>query len=89
MTTSSSLSLNIDLVLTDAVMPNLNGRELIDRLSALRPELKFILMSGYTDDAIIHGEREGLRPVFLQKPIAIEQLSQRIRDVLDAHPIAA
>ncbi|MEI9998321.1 MAG: ATP-binding protein [Verrucomicrobiota bacterium] len=83
----SKTTLGVDLVLTDAVMPNLNGRELIDRLVELRPELKFILMSGYTEDAEVLGG--GPHVTFLQKPIAIDQLSRRVRETLDARPLAA
>jgi len=64
-------------------MPEMNGRELVERLAAFRPDLKVLFMSGYTDDdvlrrGVLHGEA-----AFLQKPFTPEQLGRNIRDVLD------
>jgi PAS domain S-box-containing protein len=73
----------IDLTITDVVMPQLSGRELIERLVPLRPEMKVIFMSGYTDDAIV---RHGLldeRLEFIQKPFAADAFARKIRSVLD------
>jgi DNA-binding NtrC family response regulator len=72
--------------LTDVVMPQMGGPALAMRLAQVRPEMKVLYMSGYTDDtAIRHGliDRE---VAYLQKPITIETLTKRVRDVLDAKP---
>jgi PAS domain S-box-containing protein len=73
----------IDLVLTDIVMPGMNGRGLVERLSAIRPRIKSLYMSGYTDDDIIR--RGFIEPSksFLQKPFTSEALLQTVRKVLD------
>jgi signal transduction histidine kinase len=73
----------VDLVLTDVVMPRLNGRELGERLAAERPELPVLFMSGYTDDDIVR--RGMLHPdsPFLQKPFMPADLSRKVREVLD------
>ena len=73
----------VDLVLSDVVMPVLNGRELSERLAVDRPEVRVLFMSGYTDDDIVR--RGLLRPgaPFLQKPFVPADLSRKVRDVLD------
>jgi two-component system cell cycle sensor histidine kinase/response regulator CckA len=75
---------HIDLVLTDVVMPVLNGRELGERLAAERPKLRVLFMSGYTDDDIVR--RGLLRPgsPFLQKPFMPAELARKVREVLDS-----
>lgn len=77
-------SSEIALLLTDVVMPEMNGRELADRLRASHPSLRTLFMSGYTADAIAHrGVLEtGLR--FLQKPFSPEDLAAKVREALDA-----
>jgi len=74
---------HIDLVLTDVVMPGMNGRGLVERLSGIRPRIKSLYMSGYTDDDIIR--RGFLEPSksFLQKPFTSDSLLQTVRKVLD------
>lgn len=74
---------SIDLLLTDVVMPHLGGRDLTTRLTGLRPELKILYMSGYTDDAIVHHGMLESGIQFIQKPFLPNALAQKIRSVLD------
>ncbi len=76
----------IDLLLTDIVMPGMGGPELARRARAMRPEIKILCMSGYTDDAIV---RHGLLDdelAFLQKPLVPDALLRKLREVLGAKP---
>jgi len=73
----------IDLLLTDVVMPNMNGKDLYDTMLEQRPDIKVLFMSGYTDDVIAkHGVLEGGTP-FIQKPFSIEALAAKVREVLN------
>jgi PAS domain S-box-containing protein len=73
---------DIELLLTDVVMPNMNGKELYHRLRARRPALRVLYMSGYTEDVIAHhGIVEEGTP-FLQKPFSIDALSRKVADVM-------
>jgi two-component system, cell cycle sensor histidine kinase and response regulator CckA len=74
---------DIHLLLTDIVMPEMNGREISNRLLLLRPGLKCLFMSGYTDDVIAHHGvlDEGMN--FIQKPFTVATLETRVREVLD------
>ena len=74
----------IHLLVTDVIMPGIGGRELADRLTQTRPELRVIYMSGYTDDSVIARGVFANEIAFLQKPIASADLAQRVRAVLDA-----
>src|SRR6266704_1823348 len=73
----------IHLLLTDVVMPGLNGRELANRLAALRPDARVIFMSGYTDDAVTrHGVLEP-GSAYVQKPFTPDAIARKVREVLD------
>jgi len=73
----------IHLLLTDVIMPGIGGRELYNSLAQLRPGLKVIYISGYTDDSVIaEGARSNQIP-FLQKPFAAADLAKKIRGVLN------
>ena len=76
----------INLLLSDIVMPGMNGRDLAGQLSRTRPELKVLFMSGYTHNAIVHQGvlEEGL--AFLEKPFTPEALAVKIRQVLRSLP---
>ena len=76
-------SRRIDLLITDVVMPKMNGKELEHHVAALRPELKVLFMSGYTDDLISkYGViDEGIN--FISKPINLHDLSVKIRSILE------
>src|SRR5215472_649367 len=77
----------IHLLLTDVIMPGMNGRELAQRVSEIRPNVKVLYMSGYTENVIGHdGTLEaGVR--LLQKPFNLRDLKDKVREVLDASPI--
>jgi signal transduction histidine kinase/CheY-like chemotaxis protein len=72
----------IHLLITDVVMPRMNGRELAERLAVLRPEMRVLYMSGHSDDAILKRGIEAARVHFIQKPFAMDMLAQKIREVL-------
>lgn len=73
----------INLLMTDVVMPEMNGRDLAIKLQTLYPQLKCLYMSGYTADVIAHHGvlDEGL--YFIQKPYSVNTLADKLRDVLD------
>jgi len=73
----------IHLLLTDVVMPRIGGRQLWERLAPLRPGMKVLFMSGYTDDAIVHHGVLSSEFAFVQKPLLPAQLLTKLRSVLD------
>jgi two-component system, cell cycle sensor histidine kinase and response regulator CckA len=72
----------IDLLLTDVIMPAMNGKELADRLTDLRPSLRVLFMSGYAADVITTKATLASNASFLQKPFSIKSLADRVRSVL-------
>ncbi len=72
----------IDLVITDIVMPALGGRELAERLRKVRPDIRILYTSGYTDDAIVNSGVLDAEFVFMQKPFTPEALAAKVREAL-------
>ena len=74
----------IDLLITDIVMPELGGIELSGRLAALRPNMKVMYMSGYTNNAMPGQVALEVGPRFIQKPFTPDSLARRVRVILDS-----
>jgi signal transduction histidine kinase len=72
----------IDVLLTDVVMPGSNGRQLVDAALVLRPDLKILYMTGYTRNAIVHNGTLDAGTRLLTKPFTLEQLDRELRDAL-------
>lgn len=73
---------NIDLVLTDVVMPGMNGRDMARKLTQRHPHLKIMFMSGYTDNPVLREAFSDCRTVYLQKPFTVQTLCGKIKDML-------
>lgn len=74
----------IHLLLTDVIMPQMNGKALADQLKLIRPSIKILFASGYTDKTLIPAETLGNDMAFIQKPFSVMELSQKVRSVLDS-----
>jgi two-component system, cell cycle sensor histidine kinase and response regulator CckA len=73
----------IQLLITDVVMPEMNGKALKARMDKIKPRIKVLFMSGYTSNIIVHRGVLEANVNFLQKPFSIESLSKKVREVLD------
>jgi CheY-like chemotaxis protein len=84
LTLASSYGGTIDLLVSDAVLPELSGRHLGDRLRELRSGLRVIYMSGYAEDILLRRGALETWASYLQKPFTPNDLARRVREVLDA-----
>jgi two-component system cell cycle sensor histidine kinase/response regulator CckA len=73
----------VDILLTDVVMPGMSGKELALRFQAIDPGIKVLFMSGYTEEVIIRHGVEQAGVAFIQKPLILNKLVRKLRDVLD------
>jgi CheY-like chemotaxis protein len=74
---------HIHLMVTDMVMPGMSGRVLSEKLKLLRPEMKIIYMSGYTDSAMVQQSMQGRGKAFMQKPFTPDDLLRQVRRLLE------
>jgi two-component system cell cycle sensor histidine kinase/response regulator CckA len=74
----------VDLLLTDVVMPGLNGRALAERLGEIAPGMRILFMSGYSDEAVHRHGVLGESAAFLEKPFTERALTRKVREVLDS-----
>jgi CheY-like chemotaxis protein len=73
----------VDLLFTDIVMPDMNGRRLADLAREKRPDLKVLYTTGYTRNAVVHNGVLDVGVAFLPKPFVLDQLARKVRSVLD------
>jgi PAS domain S-box-containing protein len=78
----------IDLLLTDVVMPGMNGPKAVEQLVPHHPGLRVLLMSGYTDQEVLRAGTLPVRAAFLSKPFSPDVLERKVREILDADPEA-
>src|SRR6266478_3523844 len=86
--TAKDMQRQIDLLLTDVVMPGLDGRELASQLATFRPDLKVLYMSGYTDEVIAHRGVLAEGTLLVQKPFTRNKLLQKVREALDFQAVS-
>jgi two-component system cell cycle sensor histidine kinase/response regulator CckA len=79
----------IHLVVSDVIMPEMGGRQLVERLRTLRPSIEVLYISGYTDDAVVHHGILVAETAFLQKPFTPTALANKVREVLDTSKTVA
>jgi two-component system, cell cycle sensor histidine kinase and response regulator CckA len=84
---SESFKDRIDILITDVVMPGMGGRELAKRLLELRPGIRVLFLSGYTEDSVITPGVSAANTSFLQKPFTLQNLAKKVREVLRANPL--
>jgi two-component system, cell cycle sensor histidine kinase and response regulator CckA len=77
------------MILSDVIMPGMNGPQLVDVVMQQRPGIRAILMSGYTDNAIVHNQITQKNHTLLNKPILPIALAGKIRNVLDTKQMEA
>jgi signal transduction histidine kinase/ActR/RegA family two-component response regulator len=82
---ADSFKENIDILITDVMMPGMGGRELAKRLLELRPGISVLYLSGYTEDSVITQGSSGPPTAFLQKPFTLQNLAKKVREVLRAN----
>jgi CheY-like chemotaxis protein len=73
----------VDLMFTDMVMPGMSGTELAERLADIRPRMKVLFVSGYTDDQVLRDGLLNASSHFIGKPYSVTQLTSKVREVLD------
>ena len=88
LSTFGQLGGQVDLLLTDVVMPGMSGTELAARMRDAQPELRVLFASGYTDDVVMRHGVEQERFAFIEKPFSPDRLLRKVRDVLDGSPVA-
>ena len=81
--------IKIDLIISDIIMPQMGGREMVDRLQVTHPTAKVLYTSGYTDDALMDQGVLYAGVAFLEKPFSPTRLAQKVRAVLDEISLSA
>jgi two-component system, cell cycle sensor histidine kinase and response regulator CckA len=79
----------IDILITDVVMPGIGGRELAKKLLSMRPGISVLYLSGYTEDAVVTQGALGPNIAFLQKPFTLQNLAKKVREVLRSRSAAS
>jgi DNA-binding response OmpR family regulator len=74
----------IDLLMTDVILPCMNGKDLAEQLKALKPSMKCLFTSGYTADVIAHRGMLAAGVQFLPKPFSMNEMAAKVRAALDA-----
>ena len=89
LTVVAQSNVRIDLLVTDVVMPGINGRELANRARTFRPNLRVLFMTGYSQDAIVHQGRLDPDIELIEKPFRRDTLAARVRAMLDSAAVVA